>query len=209
MATAREQLAQLDREFNAPHSAMHVDDYRARYEELSQQAIVERQSAGAEAAGAAAPLPAPEKPVSWGFVCKMLAAIRNEQAARKAMEARIAELEGGSVAKLCDIMSSPVRTIHDASGKVIGAERMLSPPTGAAKTVAAPELGLAEMERRLAALEERPTLKYRGVYDGGVSDYAGGDMVTWKGQLWYCLQATKERPGECSAWKLMHKTGKQ
>lgn len=62
------------------------------------------------------------------------------------------------------------------------------------------------LERRIAALEARPVgMRYRGIFDGGIGDYAAADVCTHKGQLWYCLSATRERPGESSAWKLMAK----
>lgn len=64
---------------------------------------------------------------------------------------------------------------------------------------------LAASESRVKALEERPAVRYRGTFDGGLGDYAPHDMVTRAGQLWYCMRATKDAPGQSSDWKLMHK----
>lgn len=66
---------------------------------------------------------------------------------------------------------------------------------------------LEAVEVRLAALEARPGLKYRGVWNHGA--YAPGDLVTHKGSLWHCEQPTHAAPGDGSeAWRLAVKRGR-
>ncbi len=64
---------------------------------------------------------------------------------------------------------------------------------------------LAPLKARIAELEARPMMRYRGTFDGGVGDYAAGDVCTSKGVLWFCMKPTRERPGESTDWKMMHR----
>ena len=65
----------------------------------------------------------------------------------------------------------------------------------------------AQLDRRLTALEARPTLAVRGVWKPRAS-YEPGDAVSDKSALWVCTSAvTGERPGASSCWRLAVKAG--
>lgn len=49
-------------------------------------------------------------------------------------------------------------------------------------------------------------LIYRGVWREG--QHERGDVTTWAGSAWHCQEATTEKPGTSSAWKLMVKSGR-
>lgn len=51
-----------------------------------------------------------------------------------------------------------------------------------------------------------PSIQYREVWREG--EYERGDVVTWAGSAWHCQQATTDKPGSSSAWKLMVKEGR-
>lgn len=55
--------------------------------------------------------------------------------------------------------------------------------------------------KRLKALEARPSMQYRGTFDGS-EQYNPGDCVTDGGSVWYCQNLTRSRPGSSSDWKL-------
>jgi hypothetical protein len=66
---------------------------------------------------------------------------------------------------------------------------------------------LGDMEARIKALEARPQLSYRGIWREG--EHEAGDLVTDKGALWHCWQATSTRPGTSSdCWQLCAKNGR-
>lgn len=65
---------------------------------------------------------------------------------------------------------------------------------------------LEGLEARIKALEDRPALKYLGVWKEGA--YREGDFVTDHGSLWHCHSATHMRPGTSNAWQLAVKRGK-
>jgi hypothetical protein len=66
---------------------------------------------------------------------------------------------------------------------------------------------IANLDRRITALEARPTLAARGVWKATAS-YAEGDAVTDKGALWVCTNAvTGTRPGASHCWRLAVKSG--
>jgi hypothetical protein len=61
---------------------------------------------------------------------------------------------------------------------------------------------VTELQARLDTLEKRKTA-YHGVWCE--APYLPGDAVTHKGTLWYCHEATTDRPGTSDAWQLMVK----
>jgi hypothetical protein len=70
---------------------------------------------------------------------------------------------------------------------------------------------VAAMELRLRAVEERPGLKYHGVWLEGAS-YREGDVVTWGGSVFIAREATTAKPGAATAqsraWTLAVKAGR-
>jgi hypothetical protein len=82
---------------------------------------------------------------------------------------------------------------------------------GALKTrVSAVEARLgdtAALQARIAALEKRPGMSYRGVWAAGEGSQPG-DVCTHDGSMWYCWAATKDRPGTSDAWQLCVKRGR-
>lgn len=67
----------------------------------------------------------------------------------------------------------------------------------------------AAIEARLAEIESRPSMAYRGVWDRGM-EYHRGDVCTHQGSSWHCEldAATGLQPGEGLGWKLMAKRGR-
>ena len=66
---------------------------------------------------------------------------------------------------------------------------------------------LSETERRLAALEAKPSVKYLGVYEAGRS-YVEGSLVSRSGSLWCATKNTSDVPGEGRTdWMLCVKRG--
>ena len=68
---------------------------------------------------------------------------------------------------------------------------------------------IAELERRLAAVEARgPSVEYAGTFTAGKC-YSGGQLCTRNGGLWLCSQKTSARPGSDPAgWRLVCKEGR-
>jgi hypothetical protein len=72
------------------------------------------------------------------------------------------------------------------------------------RVVDGPKIGgrFDALERRLAALERTPNMKYCGIWQPGET-HVPGDTVTHKNNLWVCLAET---PGEPSkdfvGWKM-------
>jgi integrin beta 3 len=50
------------------------------------------------------------------------------------------------------------------------------------------------------------TVLYRGVWREG--PHEAGDVTTWSGSAWHCNEATTDKPGTSSAWRLMVKSGR-
>lgn len=63
------------------------------------------------------------------------------------------------------------------------------------------------LEKRVAELEARPTLKYCGVWEKDWT-YQPGNFATDQGGVWHCNTATKDRPGSNMTWTLAVKQGK-
>lgn len=63
------------------------------------------------------------------------------------------------------------------------------------------------LERRCAALETRPALKYVGVFREG-QRYTAGSLITRAGSLWLAEDDTDLQPGDgASGWRLIVKRG--
>lgn len=62
------------------------------------------------------------------------------------------------------------------------------------------------LEARIAALEARPQLAYRGIWDPRET-YQKSEIVTDHGSMFFCRCETKERPGVSSDWQLCVKRG--
>ncbi len=64
------------------------------------------------------------------------------------------------------------------------------------------------LEKRVADLEARPSLEYRGVW-GAAEQYRNGNAVTHDGSMWIATAGTKGvRPGDGANWKLAVKRGR-
>ena len=67
---------------------------------------------------------------------------------------------------------------------------------------------LKSLDSRIAQLEWRPILSYRGIWRED-DDHRVGDFCTHDGSMWYWWQNhTKDRPGTSTAWQLVVKRGK-
>ena len=66
---------------------------------------------------------------------------------------------------------------------------------------------LDALQRRVEELEQRPQVRWMGVYQDG-QQYAVGTLVTRSGSLWLATERTGGVPGkEGSGWKLVVKAG--
>lgn len=66
----------------------------------------------------------------------------------------------------------------------------------------------ADLERRLKALEERPALQYKGVWQHDAT-YPIGTFITHNGSVWYADIASKAvKPGDGNVWSLAVKHGR-
>jgi hypothetical protein len=110
---------------------------------------------------------------------------RAEEAARKAPPPRIMRKSAPSQRE----------ALANLLGEVIAHERQLH------------KEALDNLDRRITALEARPTLAARGVWKPK-ANYQEGDCVTDKGALWVCTSAvTGARPGTSHCWRLAVKSG--
>lgn len=65
---------------------------------------------------------------------------------------------------------------------------------------------IVALETRLSALEQKPYVRFRDVWEPGKS-YTAGDAVTYHGGLWICKVATSGEPSkDFVAWKLAVKS---
>src|SRR4030095_16703706 len=63
------------------------------------------------------------------------------------------------------------------------------------------------LANRISELENRPTLKYTGVFEIGRT-YEPGNVATDRGAMWHCNSQTRQRPGDGgSDWTLCVKSG--
>jgi hypothetical protein len=60
---------------------------------------------------------------------------------------------------------------------------------------------------RIHALEQRPVVKYCGVYDEAKA-YVPGNMVTYNGSVWHCASACEGQKPPGPAWTLAVKHGR-
>lgn len=66
---------------------------------------------------------------------------------------------------------------------------------------------VADVGARMATLEAKPYLNFRGVWKGGEA-YESGDAATHAGGLWICLKPTSGDPSkDFIAWQLAVKRG--
>jgi hypothetical protein len=65
-----------------------------------------------------------------------------------------------------------------------------------------------ELNERLVALEQRPTVQYRGVYSA-TAEYHPGDMITFNGSVWHGkMTCTVIKPPDSNSWQLAVKRKK-
>jgi len=64
-----------------------------------------------------------------------------------------------------------------------------------------------KLETRIAAIEDRPIMRYRGTWSSDVQCNAG-DFITHDGSIWYCRESTRDRPGTSDAFQLAVKHGR-
>jgi hypothetical protein len=109
--------------------------------------------------------------------------------ARTAME----QAAGNQPARMNDLLW----TVTDVIDPLLGTYRYKSDETR--------ELIVA-LETRLSALEQKPFVKFVGVFEQGKS-YVPGDAVTHSGGLWICRAETTGQPNQdFHAWKLAVKS---
>jgi hypothetical protein len=65
---------------------------------------------------------------------------------------------------------------------------------------------LKPLEAKIAALEAKPSVEYRGVHQTGTT-YAEGNLITRSGSLWLALRETTQTPGQSGDWRLVVKRG--
>jgi hypothetical protein len=112
---------------------------------------------------------------------------------------------------------SPAAQVHPAHKVVVetvkamrarfpklSADGMMKHTVGAATAMCFERI--ERLEKRIAELEARPTVKYLGVYQQDKA-YGSGSMVTASGGIWYANRATCDRPGSSDAWTLAVKRG--
>ena len=89
-------------------------------------------------------------------------------------------------------------------------DEMASAVAGAIRAaIDGPRVGgrLEQLESRIAQLEQRPLLKYAGVWKSGES-YVEGQLTTHAGGLWLSTDPTTLTPGTPgSGWRLIVKRG--
>jgi hypothetical protein len=67
---------------------------------------------------------------------------------------------------------------------------------------------LEDLTARVAALEGKPQMSWRGVYDKG-TPYHLGDVVHYAGSAWCCTAlSTVDRPGTGTGWQMVAQRGK-
>jgi len=64
-----------------------------------------------------------------------------------------------------------------------------------------------ELEARVAKLESRPLIQYRGIWESGV-EYQRGNLVTHNGSMFFCWHDTRAKPGESEDFQLCVKRGR-
>lgn len=108
-------------------------------------------------------------------------------------------------------MSSQSPTFEDQIADVIvNAVKLAVAPLKAriaALEAKADGTGARDYDARIKALEDRPALRYGGVYESGVT-YREGTLVTRSGGLWLALKDTSRQPGTApDDWRLVVKSG--
>jgi hypothetical protein len=63
------------------------------------------------------------------------------------------------------------------------------------------------LREKIAELENRPHVQYRGVWKEG-QPYGTGSMVTHEGSVWHANRATMQRPGAGDDWTLAVRRGR-
>ncbi len=66
---------------------------------------------------------------------------------------------------------------------------------------------LDALERRVRELEERPEVRYCGVWNPRAL-YKEGAMTTRAGSIWYCNRSTRNEPGKSADWTPAVKRGR-
>jgi hypothetical protein len=72
------------------------------------------------------------------------------------------------------------------------------------------ERKIKTLESRIAELEAKPNLAYRGTHEDGRA-YKAGDAVSWQGSLWICLRshvASNHGIDHDGTWQLAVKKGR-
>jgi hypothetical protein len=94
--------------------------------------------------------------------------------------------------------------LHDLRQRVAKLERMVSRKGPLVQAVG----DLAEhLGARIYALEQRPVVKYCGVYDQ-TKAYVPGNMVTHNGSVWHCASACEGQKPPGPSWTLAVKHGR-
>ncbi len=121
------------------------------------------------------------------------------------LERTNAEIHARALAVLSEEMKASRGPLKFTDGALSGMVRAMG-------SVTAGLLGeVARLEQRLAAVEGRKMMSYKGVYAAGHA-YEEGDAVTHRGSMWVCCSPTSGAPGEIGAasgcWRLAVRKGK-
>jgi hypothetical protein len=79
---------------------------------------------------------------------------------------------------------------------------------GIAPEIASLRLHIRTLEAKLAEIEARPGIDYRGIWRENVT-YTHGQFCTHQGAMWFANYANMDRPGSNDSWVLCVKSGRQ
>ena len=211
------ELVALDRELGRPGSKMTMETYHARHAEIREKERHERELRKATPAPAVpAQTSARTTSARWKVPEVSADKLAEIEAAghvfKKALAAGNLELARSTMA------SEPFSALlsheaHKNAAKITapyaaGALYLLFHTQEVIKSnFAYRQVQVEALEARIAALEERPAMKYAGVWREGVG-YEPGAVATYDGSMFHCDKATTTRPGTSADWTLCVKHGR-
>lgn len=186
------EIEALNREFNSPASTMRVETYAALREEIRARPPQAREPAPAPVAAPAAPA---DRLVTMGVM------LRNFGAAGRAIKAHVHNaikpiVERQNYLETKRNLTMELFADYNRSFDKLFAEiEQMRCEFG----------GSPDLANRIKALEARPQMAYRGIWNS-TDDYRSGDLVTDRGSLHYCWADVRgQRPGETDSWQLCQK----
>src|SRR5688500_6644692 len=207
------ELAELDAEFARTDSEMTPNVFAAkRGEILARPSRDVREEEAARKANEVAEKDA--RFAKWGQVKEVLLAVTKNVVIQKLfapLRARVSKLEA-KIDVVPTAIAIPFKEYSqkfDELGTRVANLEMKCGALALSLGRSNPE-GAVELEalvKRLRALEERPTLRYRGTWNPETQSNEG-DVLTFQGSAWFCNRATRSRPGTNDDFTLMVKRGK-